>query len=788
MFQENCGKRGMLAFKRLPALVPVLALLGMGLLFVAGCGGGGGSGSSGSTGSISALSLPDRIQLTQVDDGSSAAASLYQAASLYRAAYNDAGTDYTNAEKHSWVKDINALDMVNDILGVVKDTAYSHFVNAGPYKALVRQVGDEQQSQSGDSTTSTTSEQLMEIIVDVTRASNSDPMHLKVWVYQDDGPGGSPMLIRGYFTVTESVSAEYPFGALTAYFKGVALNSDGSETGTELFNMSMSVSAEDGHVVIEYVEDGGQGSEDEYHRKVRVVANSDASEGNAYVYNQESQHDGDSSSLPDPTIMQIAYNSDYFKVSQEGQDPMIFNKNQLKHRVFRYQLFDAVTGAAVTRNSGFPIKTSDNKNGYVGYYGLWTACGASIADGDTVTDMDGNAYTVFRAAGKLTKHTRASMQLSDLNGVELAKSTCNESGCQDTIVAWDSTSETFITLGYRNQSTNGQISYYGSGNPAYHQAVTFEQWEGAWCEGLKAYMRLGTLYFNPDTNQPATPTNASMVYYHTEETVDPNTAENMTLYTWSFTLDPPISQGDIDGAQAAESAYWQPDNQSQKTYYFDAATMMLYADAGHTTPVILSDDLDLSGTNYEYGYNIGPLTTASYTAQEAWQANEAETFYTWNTGTDQWNQFTSLIDANGDFVSFQAPITFVYTHSTDNDINFAGTGTESPFDGKKFRIEYDGFSVNIPWACDNNGEWQPQINILDGTLMGPSNEYVIKGIEEGLIMKRINNPDVLAGITITDYVTDGVNAPTLTYDSDATALVGDVPDAELQVIKGSIIE
>ena len=72
--------------------------------------------------------------------------------------------------------------------------------------------------------------------------------------------------------------------------------------------------------------------------------------------------------------------------------------------------------------------------------------------------------------------------------------------------------------------------------------------------------------------------------------------------------------------------------------------------------------------------------------------------------------------------------------------------------------------------------------------MGPSNAYVIKGIEEGLVMTRITDPDVLAGITITDYVTDGVSAPTLTYDSDATALVGDVPDAELQVIKGSIIE
>ena len=129
---------------------------------------------------------------------------------------NDSGTDYSSAVKHSWVDDTDALDMVNDILGVVKDTGYAHFVNQGAYKALVRQAGESQQSQSGGSATSTTTEQLMEIYVEVSRASNTAPMIVKVWVEEEDGPGDHPMLIRGFFTVTQGVSDTYPYRVMTA--------------------------------------------------------------------------------------------------------------------------------------------------------------------------------------------------------------------------------------------------------------------------------------------------------------------------------------------------------------------------------------------------------------------------------------------------------------------------------------------------------------------------------------------------------------------------------------------
>jgi hypothetical protein len=769
MIRKSRGTNAVLTIKRPPALVPGVALVCAVLLLLAGCGGGGGTGSGDTGGVVSALSLPDRIELTRVEDQNAVAA-----ARSIRAAFSDSASDYSNAVKHSWVDDTDALDMVNEILGVVKDTAYGSFINAGPYKALVRQVGDSEQSQSGGSATTTTTEQLMEIVVDVTRASNDSPMIMKVWVFEDDGPGGTAMLIRGYFTVTEGVSAEYPYGAMTAHFKGNMLDENGME-GIELFNMAMSVSALNGNVVIENVEDSDEGDY-EFHRRVRVVANADVTHGNAYVSDQET--DWDTMTLPAPTVVQVAFDNDYFKVTEGAGEPMVFAKDLLTHRVFRYQLFDAVTGAAVTRNSGFPIKTADNKHGYVGYYGLWAPYGSSINNGDIVTDMAGDAYTVFRAPGKLTRHTRASMPLSELDGVELSK----WSNGQDAIVAWDSDSDTFITLGYRDNNSNGQVVYYQDGVDAeYHQAVIFQQWEGAWCEAMKAHLRLGALYFNPADNSAVTPTDASTVYYHAEVIVNPGQAVDLTLYTWSFTLDTPITQTVIDGAQAAEADYWQ--NQAEKAFYFDAETMMLYADAGHTIPITMTDaGLDLQGTNYQWGYHIGPLNMTQYSQEQSWKAHEAETYYTWNTGADEWNQYVTVKDGNGAYAEFEAPLSFTYMHATANDVN-----ADATHNGKTFRIEYDGFSVNIPWAYDPEfNEWTPLININDGTLMGPGDAYVIKGIEEALIMTEITDT---TGIVIDDYVTGGVDEPTLIYDDTRTDLVGAVPeDAELEVIKGELIE
>lgn len=751
------------------------SLLAAGLLTACSSGGGGNSGgNSGGAPAATALELPNRITLTSTSESSApAAAGVRRAGSgLYRApsAYTDGGTDYTNQQKQTWVEDTDALDMVNDILGVIQESGYQTFMNAGPYKALVKKVGESEESQGGTSTTSTTSENLQEIILDVSRASDSDPMIIKVWVREEDGPGGGVMLIRGYFTVTQGVSAQYPYGVMEAHFKGNALNAAGVE-GDELFRMAMSIGAdENANVIVQFIDQGAEdagGFSYQWDDRVRVVANSTLSAGNAYIYTAETNFG--TGQLEDETIY-FAYNNDYFKYQPDGGAVVIQDKNDLQHRVYRYKLFNADTGARVNLNSGFPIRLPGGQYGYMGYYGLWAPNGANAQHGDTVTRVDNNQdYTLVQIGGKLTKHTRSQTTLGDLAGVEIWVFRMDPilQVPQEFLVAWDSVAQVFNVIGNRDLTT-GQINYL---SPPYAPYTFANEWEGGWCDALKAFLPLGRI---------ASASNASTVNYHAEETVSGDIASDLTLYGWTFALDAPLSQDAINGAEAAKGAYYMGPP-VKKTFTYTPADLLLH-DAENDS-VLLGAGIDVSETSYQNGYSIGPLTTSdSYDASNCWEIADSAVYYQWTTGRNMWNQYATVRDASGQLAAFDPPITFAYTHTTANDLN-----GDSTYNGKLFSLTYDGFELKVPGIFDADSQcWTPAINLKDGTVLSADGtNYVVKAVEEGLVMNPVIGPDPAPGLVIDTTVP----APSLVYDATKTALVGAVPtDVDLKIIKGELVD
>jgi hypothetical protein len=735
-----------------------------GLLLLTACS--GGSSSNALPLDVDALSLPDHIELSNVDDAT--APSIHNS----QAGYDDPGTDYMNEVKHTWVDDTEALGMVNDILEVVNQSGYENFVNRGAYKALVTPVGDSDTTQTGATATANTAEELMEITCEVTRLSNSSPMTIKVWVIEDDGPGGVTMLIRGYFEVTEGVSAQYPYGIMQAHFKGNALNHNGVEIpGDPVFTMAMSVSADaNGDVTVQVV-DAGEEEEGaftyEWDNRANIVANDDLTEGAAYVYSAET--DWQTQQLEEQTFY-FAYNADYFKYQKEGEpNPLVLDKNDLAHMIFSYKLFEMNTGDKVSMNSGFPIKLQTGEYAYIGYWGTWTPFGATLEDGDIVTHAEtGDYYTVVKIGGKLTKHTRQQITLLELTDVEVSVWDNGE----DIIVAWNGVN-TFEKIGVRNFDT-GMIDYL----PVPQAYVFANEWEGGWCEALKAFLPLGGL----------TPDNADIVFYHQEETINPNTAQNWDFYYWGFALDAPITQSVINNSSIDEAAYWAG-APTQKLYYFDSNELVLKETDVLGDAVLIGDDLNLAGTHYEWGYHMGPLTTdGTYNAGNCWDIYDAAVYYYWATGQDEWNQFSTVLDDNGDYMAFDAPMRFTYTHATANDINDDATN-----DGKTFSVEYDGHHLCVPWYFDDvSDEWMPAFNLKDGTTMvdaATSDEYVVKGVEEELIMAEVIDPGILAQLDIDLPIDMTINPPTLAYNAFLTSLVGPVPwYAELKVIKGELVD
>jgi hypothetical protein len=504
---------------------------------------------------------------------------------------------------------------------------------------------------------------------------------------------------------------------------------------------------DDGNVVVQCVDLGAEdnGSESfEWNNQFHLVSNADLSEGHAYVNVYEAyEHPGGSGE--EDYVGYIAYNENFFKEKESGSsEEAVYDKNNLHHKVYRYKLFDADTGAKVAMNGGFPITLETGEYGYIGYWGLWVNDGVVVENGDTVTDMDGNTYTVFTVGGKLRKHTKTQVTLAQLTDVEMSMWDSTEGA--DYIIAWNGTR--FEKIGYRNNET-GQVEYADYG------AVTFDEWDGAWCESLNAYMGLGRLYAD---GMPAV-TNDTVFSFHSEETIDPSTAENWTFYYW----------GPVVGQTHEE--YWMDNPTTATTLTFNAADLVL---ENNGTPQV--------DTTSEYGSWMSPLTTTEYTQENQWQAHDTDTYYSWSTGPNQWDQYTALKNASNEFVSFTPPLHFSYVHSTTNDLNGSST-----FDGKTFNLDYDGSELHIPWNYDSDlDEWQPMFSLKDGTVLtdAEGNSYVVKGIEVGVVLREAQNPADAADLIIDETI----EAPTLTYDSTKTDLVGDKPDAELKVIKGEMVD
>jgi hypothetical protein len=381
-------------------------------------------------------------------------------------------------------------------------------------------------------------------------------------------------------------------------------------------------------------------------------------------------------------------------------------------------------------------------------------------------------YTVVKKRGVLRKHTAASITLGELTDVEISYWDNNTGS--DAIVAWNGSA--FRIIGTRDNST-GQIAYADGG------AVTFSEWDGGWCESINAWMPLGRLY-KDDQGNATTPTDASLIQYHTEQTVNPGDVEDMTLYCGEFSLDLPITNAVLADAQNAEQTFYSQMDQDRdiKTYFYDVSDLLLKENDSAGEAVIFPEGLTIpSGSNYEWGYTLMPLVTRSnLTGATWWQSHDEDTYYSWQTGNDDWQHFSTLTDADGNYVEFDPPLLMSYTHANANDVNWSTGDADVPNNGKKFNIEYNGFELQIPWYFSETADdWVPMFNIADGTVVTSGGvDYVVKGVEEALHMRALPSPPAAADA----LEVISVDPPTLTYDATVTDLVGDpstVEDAEI---------
>lgn len=702
---------------------------------LAGCGGGGGGGG----GSIEGLSTPTELSIITPVDGSPSPGGTAPGAGI-----DDfpADADYFEDETRVYVYDraVEPLQIINEILCLMGQTAASELVNEPPYLAQIDESecaqGSNQDSNSSETGQSSGAqgEGLTLWTVESTRASASAPQIVHVWVPEEEEPD-MPATIQVVNTITEGVSDANPFGEFQIDFAGVA--NEGGSIDDPFFHGTLETiddSASIGFEMffskgdLESVPASGESAEE---TQASVLIDADQTSGSARILAQQRGDFGmgDSGLLASEFL--IAFDDAHMLRSIDGGAAEAFFRDQFTETAWRYNLYYADgenIGERVELNGGFGIRTEAGDYGYAGYYGVWFPDEVTLENGETVVrsvfdePTEDVPYTIVKGGGKAIRNTRNSIGLSDIVG---------------DLFQWDYYNPESMTF------ARYQVSHDGSNwtTVAVWNDETFS-WDALDVPEVIDTASIGFLSLYSDAlGGPASFThNDDEVIYWTREILTPADAvlqgvASIDLYGYFNCL-----RSGILGSEADSGfVFLQPqfDVSMPYHYVFDVATLTLMLDVNGDGSELVNVGLaggeaPTTGPNI-WGMVSGALvsdTSGYLDPNEIWGA---EVFYTYETGHNSWNVYTGLVDAAGADVVFDPPIQFNYVHTTANDRN-----GDSTYDGKTYLLFYNGpgdlgglpyFGIDFD-ADGSEDRFYPVFSLADGILLGPSGtEYVLKALE-----------------------------------------------------------
>jgi len=719
---------------------------------------------------------------------------------------------------------VGQVNMITCIMSAMRPEA---LVNTGNYNALVDESkcepngggGGSSSSSGGDAAQAAT---FMTATVNASRASNTDPMISKIWLTQEEEGHTTTIDVR--VSATQAPSASNPYGFFRLDFCGkradlatCRMNGylEGSDTGIRYFETE--------------TRDDGNGPETQS-TSLRLSATGTTS-GSGRMQIDSSQGQG---------AFDFAYNASLYRRS-DGTDNQCFSRDATDPdtglSVWRYGLYDATTGARVTRNSGFPIEYTSNATtyrGYLGYYGLQLPSEAMnlMTSGSTVqkADYSGSGaptktdYTVVKAAGKLLKFTRQTRSLHAIDGIKFNTFVGNEasgffSGAQANVqyeLYWDDAAGNFKVTGY--MSCNGGNGCQMTNLPQV-QSVDASFWQNR--GGVQGFSQsLGGEVFVSlaGVSLPLDSANVNVVY-RTQDLVYPSqlpaqlfclrdcpTQASLNTY---FSSDPNQGGGMSSPYVTATFNNWNPTAAAAVVTYSSDATTALLKDAGDNAVTFTDAEAMQSHQQYAYGVRSGRLFTSLAEAECAtnsgtycdYKVNALDVYYQWETGANSYSQFAAVKDASGEFIAFDAPLQVTF--------NVPSGAAYGAYAGQSIVLQYNGFGDlwGIPGHCvsratnevlancDENSRYVPAFVIPQDTTTGrvttSTGSYLVKWLDREIRFAR-KDPSVCtaAGLTLPSGMTLPTSADLKNpSDPNSDAYIGvkpSVTDAP-RVIHGDVM-
>ena len=697
---------------------------------------------------------------------------------------------------------IGSLNMVLCVIGSMDP---GDLVNAGPYIALV-DMNKCQTDHGGGSAAAGGATNFANAVVNVTRASNSDPMIAKVWLSMTEQ--ATPVNVFAYLSATQSPATAPPYGSFRMDYIGVK----GGQVGFNGYIDSTTPG------VIKFLEEGQQSSD-----TALAMSASSTTSGSGSMHIAGGGNGGGGGGAVD---FDFAYNPSFFHRS-DGTHDQCFDRSKANASlaVWQYGTYNANDGTRVDQaNPGFPVLAASGSNSYYGFANYWgiNFQGLDIPDGTpvsgmTVTDQRaGNttAYRLNKVGGKLTQWTQVSATLGALDGIpftygaDLTGLTTGNpavTGVNNWVLQWNSTPGNFTVVGIQNCGNNGCV--ISSVSPA--ATVNADAFDtlpvSGWASSYGGNMNI------PPTNAPHA--SADAVFYYTQSTVVPGTA-SLTLHCLNQCPTGAQLAGYSSGNLATPfangtDAQWfsAPGAGNTVSYTFGAAGLV----DGNGAPVVLEQASQYpSNSMYvQNGVQTGWLVEAALSnancpagtpGSTLCQPANPTTYYTWQTGPNQWNQSLWLTQG-GNVVPFDPPQNIAYTVPTG-----AAYGSYS---GLPILLQFNGFgnlqgipgtcvnpTDNSPVDCSTNGaSYVPTFSISDGTTMmlpsltgGTSTPLLVKALNGQILLKSLgSNAAQCSSMTLTPLTlpSGGLHDPSSPTD---TAYLGTMPTvtASPKVIDGVV--
>ena len=625
-----------------------------------------------------------------------------------------ADSAYRTDVQNSHVEDatsrgVNQVNMITCFMSAMRPDA---LVNEGDYIALVDQNKCDPESRSstgnaGSNSAGSSAPSYMNAIVNSTRSSNDDPMRVRTWVEESEEGFNATIFVNT--VATEAPSETNPYGVFRLDYCGRGESGpcmmrgflEGSSSGISYFE----------------VESGGGGGGGSQTKALRLTT-SGADSGAGMLQMDE---------MGTPVAFSFAYNGDLFRRS-DGTVDQCFSRDasdpDTGMSVWRYGLYDADSGDRVDRSSGFPIEfdAPDGKSyhGHMGYWGLWMPPeGASqLVSGNTVQRVEytpgqpptKTAYSLLKADGRMMRYTKQTRTLASTDKIKFNTHVWDVTGFFTGAVAnrqyemyWDDDAGAFKVTGVIECGDSGcQTQEFGSEQTV---AASFFAAQG----GVRGWSQsLGGELFVPLAGVGSPVPSASIdVIYRTQDLVYPAqmpaTLHCLRECPTASTMASFFAPGSVDMSPFVATTFnnWGPtDGSGVVSYTADTSAAML-RDGANAAVAFTNREALQARPQYQWGVRTGRLFTALADAQCDGdpsrycdnKVDELDTYYQWETGPNQWNQFAAVRDGSGAFVAFDPPLQVSY--------DVPAGAAYGQYAGKSIVLQYGGFGElwGVPGHC-----------------------------------------------------------------------------------------